>query len=78
LPAPYTTAGIFPPTRTRRAAFFVPGSRFSASSMLMSVAVAIIPFPSFSKIVVGRQSMVVGKTFLVLASRERLSTNDCS
>jgi len=46
--------------------------------MLMSVAVAIIPFPSFSKIVVGRQSMVVGKTFLVLASRERLSTNDCS
>jgi hypothetical protein len=32
----------------------VPGSRFCASSMLISVAVAIIPFPSFAKIVVGR------------------------
>src|SRR5208283_1856409 len=47
LPAPYTTAGIFPPARTRRAAFLVPGSRLCASRMLISVAVAIIPFPSF-------------------------------
>src|SRR5271163_67959 len=52
LPAPYKTAGIFPPTRTRRAAFLVPGSRFCASRMLISVAVAIIPFPSFSTRVV--------------------------
>ena len=63
LPAPYSTAGIFPPTRTRRAAFLVPGSRFCASRMLMSVAVAIIPFPSFvgSSLVVRKPSSVLGE-----------------
>jgi len=46
-PLPESSRDAHPPRRVLRA-----GSRFSASSMLMSVAVAIIPFPSFSKIVV--------------------------
>src|SRR5215468_7287344 len=47
LPAPYTMPGTLPSARTRRAAFLLPDSRSCASRMFTSVAVAIIPFPSF-------------------------------